>query len=455
MGSKSRLLTSASRPNFDAIRLHIEYVSPYDVQVPRRALKKHGQAHIKKLAAGMDRSGNNVPLLVDEHLGLVSGYARLEAAKLLGLAQVPVIRIAHLSEEQLQLFRIFENKIAQESQFDEEALNLTFSELRLIDPELELTDSGFSIGEIDAIAGRERTKALNDLDDVTEPDADYVPVSREGDLWQCGPHRIRCGDSSDPAVIEELVDGAPIQQIVVDPPYNLPTKAFSKSGLHGNFAQGAGEMNNEAFVRFLQRFLLAAQPHLADGALIYAFMDWKHILELILAARGLQLEYKQLLVWAKASPGMGAFYRSSHELVGVFKYGRGPHRNNIQLGVYGRNRSNVLSYPGVMGSGGRKKAVAMHPSVKNVALIADLILDASAPGEAILDSFGGSGTTLIAAHKVGRIAYLCELSPAFVDTAVRRFEALGEGPAIMSHTGQTFAQVAAERSSSEEGRCHG
>jgi len=448
MRSKHHLLTAASRPNFDAIRLHIEYVQPHAVQITRRAIKKQRQSHIKKIAAGMDRNGCNVPVLVDEHLGLVVGEERLAAAKLLGLAQLPVIRIAHLTEEQLQLFRIFEEKVASESEFDEEGLELTFAELRLADPEVDLTGSGFAIGEIDAIEGRARTRALNDLDDATEPAPDYEPVTRLGDKWRCGSGHIMCGDATDPNVIEKLVGGATIQLVVSDPPYNLPTATFSSSGHHGNFGQGYGELTEEAFIRFLQQFMLAAQPHLASGALLYAFMDWKHILELILAARGLQLEYKQLLVWAKSSaPGMGSFYRSGHELVGVFKYGNGKHRNNIQLGAFGRNRSNVLSYPGVMGTKGRGQALKSHPTVKNVAMIADLILDASDPGEAVLDSFGGSGTTLIAAHKVDRVAYLCELSPAYVDTALRRFEAVGAGPAILDATGQTFAEVEAERRS--------
>jgi DNA modification methylase len=445
MRTKTDLLTSASRPNFDAIRLHIEYVSPADISIGRRSLHKHSPALIKKLAAGIDRTGPIIPLIVDEQLGLVLGHDRLAAMLALGMEHVPVIPVAHLTEAQLQLFRIFEEKIAKEFEWDEEALALTFTELRLSEPEVVLTDSGFSIGGIDALEGRLRTKELNDLDDACEPHEKREPISRRGELWLCGRHRLICGDSTDPGVIDELVGEAPICQVIADLPYNLPTKAFSTSGMHGDFAAGAGEMSEEEFTRFIRRFFMAAIPHLRDGALLYTFMDWRHIVELVIGAQAAGLNYKQLLVWVKGSAGMGSFYRSGYELVGVFKYGNAPARNNIQLGKYGRNRSNVLSYPGVMGTGGRKKALASHPTVKNIALIADLMLDASAPGEAVLDSFGGSGTTLIAAEKTDRVAYLCELSPRYVDVTLERWRNLDLGEPVLAATGQTFSEVAAER----------
>jgi len=445
MRNRDELLSSASRPNFDGIHLHVEYVAPDTISIPRRELRKHRQTDIKRLAAGMDRFGNNVPLLVDENLGLVSGYARLAAAKLLGLSVVPVIRIAHLTEEQMQLFRIFDNKIAEAGEWDFEALYLTHEEVRIADPDIDLSDSGFAIGEIDAIAGRIKTAELNDLNDTREPDPERTPVTRAGDLWACGPHRILCGNSLDPDDIANLVGEAVIRQHLSDCPYNLPTRTFSSSGRHDDFAMAAGEMSAAEFTRFLRRYLTAALPHLVDGALIYAFMDHRHIVELILAAEAAGLTYVNLLVWVKSQPGQGSFYRSGHELVGVFRHGTAKACNNIELGAHGRNRSNVLSYPGVMGSGGRKKALASHPSVKNVALLADLLLDASAPGEAILDSFGGSGSTLIAAEKTGRVAYLCEIAPAYVDIAVERFNALGGEQARLVETDQTLAEVAAER----------
>jgi len=386
-------------------------------------------------------------MLVDEHYGVISGHARLAAARLLELPQVPVIRIEHLTEEQLRLFRIFENRIPLESEFDEEALNLEFEELRLSSPELDLTDSGFEIAEIDELAGRARSRAMDDLDLVVEDEPKGPAVTRPGDIWICGPHRVICGDCTDPEVLARLTQGVAVHQLITDPPYNLPTRAFSSSGLHADFAMAAGELDESAFIGFLTSFLSAATPHLADGALAYAFMDGKHIGELLAAGRNAGLSYKALLVWVKSATGggMGSFYRSGHELVGVFKHGTSPHRNNMQLGKFGRNRSNVLSYPGITGTAGGKRALKLHPTVKNVAMIADLMLDASAPGENILDCFGGSGTTLIAAEKTDRNALLCELSPGYVDVAVERFNALGGEQARLATTGQTFAEVRAER----------
>ena len=446
---------NASRPlhqtNFGALRLAIEYVLRSQIGASRRQMRKHGKAQIRELAAGIDRTGFNVPLLVDDDLGLVSGHARLAAAELLGLDAVPVIRIAHLSEEQLRLFAIFENRIAERAEWDEAALVLEFDELRIEEPELDLSDSGFAIAEIDIMTGVARTAKLSDFDAAA---CDIEPagpeVTRHGDIWQCGRHRIICGDSTDADTIAQLVDGAFIRQIVTDPPFDLPTRTFSSAKKFGDFAMGAGEMGPAKFTEFLARFMAAAQPVLLDGALVYAFMDHRHIAQLLAAGEQACLHYVNLLVWVKAQAGQGSHYRSGHELVGVFRHGDAPARNNIMLGKHGRNRSNVLMYPGVRGKGGGgAKALAMHPTVKNVAMIADLLLDASAPGEAVLDNFGGSGTTLIAAEKTDRTAYVCELAPGFVDVSVRRYDALRSEPARLVATGQTFAEVVAERTSEQ------
>lgn len=438
---------SIPRSNYAAIRPQIEHVVVGRIATPSRQLKKHSKAHIAKLAAGISRYGFLVPMLVDEHYGVISGHARLAAARLLELAQVPVIRVEHLTQEQLRLFRIFENRIPLESEFDEEALNLEFEELRLSSPELDLTDSGFQIAEIDELAGRARSRAMDDLDVVVEDEPKGPSVTLPGDIWLCGRHRLICGDCTDPEVMARLTQGASIHQLITDPPYNLPTRTFSSTGRHANFSQGAGELDEGGFIDFLTRFLSAASAHLADGALVYAFMDGKHIGELLAAGRNAGLAYKALLVWVKSATGggMGSFYRSGHELVAVFKHGTSPHRNNMQLGKFGRNRSNVLSYPGITGTAGGRRALKLHPTVKNVAMIADLMLDASAPDENILDCFGGSGTTLIAAEKTDRIGFLCELSPGYVDVAVERYNALGGEQARLATTGQTFAEVREER----------
>lgn len=258
------------RSNYDAIRVHVEHVAIQLVSPADRPLKKHSKQFIAKLAAGMSRFGFLVPMQVDEQYRLIDGHARLAAARLNKREQVPVIRVDHLPEEVRRMLAIYQNKIAQESEFDDEALNLEFEELRLCEPELELTDSGFAIGEIDALAGRIKTKALDDLDYAAEDPPEGPPTTRPGDEWLCGRHLIVCGDSTDPEVIARLVNGAKIRQLIADCPYNLPTRAFSSSGRFGNFQMAAGEMDQTEFIDFLTRFFNAATPHLIDGALIYA-----------------------------------------------------------------------------------------------------------------------------------------------------------------------------------------
>lgn len=332
MRTKTNFESEVSRPNFDAVRLLVEYVAP-DVIVPSdRKLRIHSKASLRRLAAAMDRFGNIVPIITDENLKLVSGDARLEAARMLGLSEVAIIRVSHLSDEQLLLFKIFDNKIAEEGEWERSGLLLAFNELKLADPNIVLEDSGWLIGEIDALAGEERARELNDLDDTRDEVPPAETVSRRGDVILCGPHRLYCGNSLDPASIDLLADGAEYTQCLSDPPYGLATKFFS-GGNHGDFEMGA-KMGKQEFARFLYRYLTVIQPHLSDGALVYAFMDHRHIVQLVKAAEMAGLEYKQLVVWVKASAGMGSFYRSQHELVGVFKHGAGPTRNNIELGVH-------------------------------------------------------------------------------------------------------------------------
>ncbi|WP_375427838.1 site-specific DNA-methyltransferase, partial [uncultured Sphingomonas sp.] len=364
---------------YDNVRLHIEYLDLASIGVSRRTTNKHNARQIKKLAGAIDRSGFNVPVLVDDEPSIVSGHTRLAAAKLLGLSSVPVIRISHLTPEQLRLFAIFDNKIAGEATIDLEAVHLELSEIVLEAPELDLTDSGF---EIDAMNGLHRTQELDDLDeDLVPPN---LSVSRLGDLWRLGRHRVICGDATDTAVIDELVGGRPVRALVSDPPYNLaiPGIVSGKGRVkHGNFAMASGEMSQSEFVDFLSQFIAAAKPHLMDGAMALIFMDWRHIAEFLSAGGQEGLHYRQPLVWAKSNPAMGALWRNAHELVAVFKHGDAPNIDNVQLGKFGRNRSNVMHYPGAnVPTKGRRRALEMHATVKPIALIADLILDVTSPG---------------------------------------------------------------------------
>lgn len=440
--------SSAPLAAHDNVRLFIEYRAPDSLAAPFRQTKSHGTRQIRKLAAAIDRDGFNVPVLVTDGFEIVSGHARVAAAKLLGLGLIPVIRVSHLSRAQARLFAIFDDKIATEGSLNLAMVKLEIDDVLLEEPDAVITDSGFEIAEIDALNGLTRTNELDDLDDAPAPRGD--PVSRLGDLWRLGEHRLLCGDATDPEVIARLVGDRPVRAILTDAPYNLkiPGVVSGKGRVrHEDFVMASGEMSDEQFVAFLVRFFEAAKPRLIDGALVLVFMDWRHIAQLIAAGEAAGFSYRQLLVWAKSSPTMGAPWRNGHELIGVFKHGDAPHVDNVQLGRFGRNRSNVLHYPGAnVLTKGRRRALESHPTVKTISLIADLILDITNPGDLVLDSFSGSGTTMMAANAMGRLACLCELDPAYVDVALERWLAKSGEQPILDETGETFDAVRAARS---------
>lgn len=431
----------------DNVRLHIEYRAPDSLTAPFRKTKSHPQRQIKELAAAIERWGFLVPVTVTDDYEIVRGHAGVAAAKLLGLRQVPVIRLSHLTEAQQRLFALFDNRITAEGTIILEEVSLEIADILKLDPDTVITDSGFSYAELDAANGLTRTNELDDLADVPPPRRE--PTSRLGDLWRLGEHRILCGDSTDPEAIKSLVGARRVRALISDCPYNLniPGVVSGKGRVrHDNFVMASGEMSEEQFTDFLVRFFEAAKPTLEDGALALAFMDWRHIVQLIAAGAASGLSYRQLLVWEKSSPAMGRPWRNGHELIGVFKHGDAPHVDNVQLGRFGRNRSNVLHYPGAnVLTKGRRRALELHSTVKPIALIADLILDITNPGDLVLDSFGGSGTTLMAADAMGRLACLCELDPRYVDVTLERWQAKAGTEPILDATGETLSDVREDR----------
>jgi DNA modification methylase len=233
-----------------------------------------------------------------------------------------------------------------------------------------------------------------------------------------------------------------------DPPYNVPIDGHA-SGLgaihHRPFPMACGEMDRSEFTAFLAGVFRNLAAFTVDGSLHFVCMDWRHLGELLAASRDAYSELKNLCVWVKDNAGMGSLYRSQHELVFVFKHGRKAHRNNVQLGQFGRNRSNVWNYPGANSfarRGAEGNLLALHPTVKPVTMVADAILDGSARGDIVLDCFLGSGTTLIAAERTGRRCYGLELDPLYIDTAIRRWQALTGGSARHAACGRTFDDLA-------------
>lgn len=439
--------------NVASIRLQIAYLAP-DVLSPNPdETRKASKLQEKRIGESILAHGFNIPITVGRDNVIVTGSARWRAAKKLGLSEVPVVRLEHLTEDQLRLFAIADNKLSEGREWDAEALRTVFAEISINSPGISLSSSGFSVAERDILIGHHRTNEFTDLDVEGPAAAGERDVSTLGDIWILGEHRIACGDATCPDVISDVLAGRPIRTVASDLPYNVKI-AGHVSGLgkkvHEEFAMASGEMSKAEFTHFLSASIDAVKPHLVDGALLYLFMDWRHLSELFDAATGAQFKQLNLLVWAKTKASMGSFYRSAHEMIGVFKHGDEPHINNVQLGRDGRSRSNVLHYPGANTFGkSRTKALELHPTVKPVALMADLILDSTAPGDLVFDMFGGSGTTLIAAEKTSRVAALVEISPRYVDVTVRRYEALTGQQAVHAATGETFAQVSAARVAEE------
>jgi DNA modification methylase len=423
-------------------RLPIAALSPY-----RANARTHSQRQISQIARSIAHFGFNNPVLIDDQNTILCGHGRVAAARLLGLTDVPVVRLSHLTEAQKRAYILADNKLAEEAGWDRSILAIEFQ--ALIDLGFDTALTGFAVAEIDIVIGEAEAAdpAGSDTPDDALPLPPPTAVSRPGDVWTLGPHRIACGDARDSQVHAALMAGDRARLVFTDPPYNVPVAGHVRtSGAHREFAMATGEMDGEAFKAFLKTTLGNAAAHAADGALAFVCMDWRHMEELLAAGRAVFSELKNLCVWTKTNGGMGSLYRSQHELVFVYKLGTGPHINNVELGRSGRNRTNVWSYAGVSSFGGaRREDLAMHPTVKPVALVEDALKDASRRGDVILDPFGGSGTTLIAAEKSGRFARLIECDPIYVDVTLSRYRRLSSKPVLHASTGKTYAQIAEER----------
>jgi DNA modification methylase len=416
--------------------------------------RTHSKKQIQQIAASIQRFGFTNPVLIGEDGEIIAGHGRVEAAKLLGWKIVPTVRLTHLNEAQRRAYVLADNKLALNAGWDRELLAIELQGLIDIDFDVELT--GFSSTEIDLVLEEAREGSPNGAteaeDQVPFPMDDQTSaVTRPGDVWCLGRHRLVCGDARDQAVFGLLMGDERADLLFTDPPYNVSIDGHV-TGLgrirHREFAMGVGEMSVEAFTSFLQQTLGHGAALARNGAIAFVCMDWRHMGELLKAGRAVFSELKNLCIWNKTNGGMGTFYRSKHELVFVFKVGTAPHTNTFGLGDGGRYRTNVWDYAGVNTLRvGRTEDLAMHPTVKPVALVAEAIKDCSRRGEIVLDPFGGSGTTLIAAEKTGRLARLIEFDPAYCDTILRRFERVTGKQGTCAANGASFEEVAQERTS--------
>jgi len=413
---------------------------------PRNA-RTHSKKQIEQIVSCIRKLGFLNPILIDDDNLILAGNGRLEAARLLGLEHVPVIRFFHLTTAQKRAYLIADNKIAEQAGWDREMLAIELGELVDLLPAegLDVTLTGFEAAEIDLL--------LSDM--IARPEPDDIlpalpakPVTRRGDLWQLGKHRLLCGDARDYAAFTRLMNGTKAAAVFCDPPFNVRVSTIGGRGRvrHREFTFASGEMSIRQFRKFLTETLGNGIRVSADGAIHFVFMDWRHIADLIAVGHELYDAMLNLVVWNKTNAGQGSFYRSQHELIGVFRVGSHPHKNNVELGRFGRNRSNVWTYAGVNTFGrGRAEALAAHPTVKPVALVADALLDCTVRGDVVLDQFLGSGTLFLAAEKVGRVGYGIEYEPTYVDVAIARWQKQTKLEATLVDDGRTFEEVRLNR----------
>lgn len=410
--------------------------------------RTHSKKQIRQIARSIEKYGFLNPILIDADGFVIAGHGRLEAAMLLGMTEAPTISIAHMTPEEVRAYRIADNKLAELAGWDPEILKIEFQNLIEIDSSFDLTVTGFETAEIDILLQDDENK--KDRDDDTDGLLESKAISQPGDLWNLGAHKILCGNALKIKDYATLMGNQKAQLCFADPPYNVKINGHvCGQGVvkHAEFAMASGEMSREEFIDFLKVSCANLADYSQDGAISFICMDWRHIEELITASRGIFDELKNICVWAKDNGGMGSLYRSQHEFVAVFKRGTAPHINNIELGKHGRYRTNIWNYAGQNTfHAERASELASHPTVKPVQLVADAILDCSMRDGIILDPFGGSGTTLLAAERTARRARLLELEPLYVDLTIRRWQQQTGQVAVHALTGKAFTDVAGENS---------
>jgi DNA modification methylase len=427
--------------------------SPSSMRPNPRNARTHSKKQVRQIAASIRAAGFIGAVIIDENDVVLAGAGRLKACEELGLPGVPTITVTGLSEAQKRAFALADNKIAENAGWDREILLQELGELGpLLEPlNLDLTLTGFEPAEIDTLHADLHGDRPDPADSV--PTVEEEIVTQTGDLWCLGHHRLLCGDARSPNDLDRLMAGSHAGMAFLDPPYNVRVADVQGRGRikHREFAFASGEMESSEYVAFLREALANAARVSINGGLHYVCIDWRHVVEMVTAAKTVFGAMLNLAVWAKTNAGQGSFYRSQHELIGVFRVGHEGHRNNIELGRFGRNRSNLWTYAGVNSFGQKRmEHLGMHPTVKPIALIADAMRDCTIKGDIVLDCFAGSGSTLMAAEKVGRRGRGVEFEPRYVDVAIRRWEAHTKSEAVLDGgDGRTFAEIKAERVASQ------
>lgn len=428
-----------NHPYIEMLHINVPQPNPNNPHSNRKQRRKYESL--------IRRTGSKLPVIIDDQNVILIGEDRLEAYKALGHTEVPVIRVSFMTDNDKRVFMIGEARLAELGEWDKDILKRELTYLFEDDYEIELT--GFTLADLDF--STEAVPNAGKVDRVDLPDPAAVAVTRPGDLWYIGPHRLFCGDATQMSAFEALLAGERAAMIFSDPPYNVPIAGHVSGNANAReFAMASGEMTVAEFTAFLRAVFRLCAMFSSDGSIHFQCMDFRHMREVLDAGDGVYTQFKQLIVWDKGLGGQGAFYRSQHELIFVFKSGRAKHTNNFGLGETGRYRTNIWSYPGAVGfRKGREQDLADHPTIKSLAMVMDAIFDCSNRGDLILDPFSGSATTLCAAHKTGRRGAAIEIDPLYVDTGIRRLCQLS-GLTAVHADGQTFEEVAAERMGQQE-----
>jgi DNA modification methylase len=428
----------------------IERVATESVKSNPRNAKEHPDLQIALIAENIRTFGFNHPLLIDENGTLIGGHGRLAAALVLGLKQVPVLRLANLSQQEKRAVALADNKLAELGRWNTEMLRLELKELTIDAGDLtfDYAITGFDTVEIDQIVCGEPSSGNRDsADEVPRPAAVDAAVTEAGDLWVCGDHRLYCGSGLEGSSYRELLAGTSADVVFADPLYNVPVASgVAKRGEVPDFAPSASHLTSEEFIEFSQATFEHIASNVVAGAVIYLCIDWRRLDELSVAARRYFGNPKDMVVWVTANAGRGSFYRSQHQHIAVYVAGSSSPRTDFPLGERGRYRSNVWNYPGYKTSArDRDTGLRVGPTVKPVALVVDALRDCSKRGQIVLDPFAGFGTTMIAAERTGRRARLIEIDPAYCDLIVRRWQIITGKSAQLAKSSQTFAELKARR----------
>ena len=426
--------------------LQIEYLATSALKPDAHNARKHSRRQITRLKTAVAEFGFTNPILVDEHLKVIAGHARLRAAKELAMEKVPCIRLEYLSEPQKTALAIADNKLADLSEFDPKALAAQLAELCAIDFPIEVT--GFDTLEVDILFAGPNITAADPADKFVEPKPDARPVSHVDDLWLLGRHRLLAANALEPSAYERLLDGRRAEMVFTDPPndqrlqQHLSRPGHAKDG----FTKASEAVNAPDFKHFLSTYMAHLVRCSVNGSIHFHCMDWRHLSEILDVGAANYSELKALCVWNKTTGRKGPLYRSKHQLVMVYKNGTAPNIDNLAGGRHGRHRTDVWDFPDAHAlRTGPDCDLPLDPTVKPVALVAEAIRDCSNRGGLVLDPFAGFGTTILAAERTGRKAAAIEIDRGYVDTAIRRWQKLTGGKAVLAGDGRSFEEVKAVR----------